>query len=134
VWGRVSEHVRKLALLYAVSENHENPEIGRSATEWARRFVVHQTKRMLFMAQAHVADNPFHADCLKFLQKLRDAPGRELAHSVLLKRMKVNAKYFQALVITLEERGDIAHRPQSTAGRPGLFYRLARDTGEGVEG
>ena len=74
VWGRVSEHVRKLALLYAVSENHEQPEIGRAAAEWAKRFVMHQTRRMLFMAQAYVADNPFHAECLKFLQKLREAP------------------------------------------------------------
>ena len=125
VWGRVSEHVRKLALLYAVSENHEQPEIGRAAAEWARRFVIHQTRRMLFMAQAHVADNPFHAECLKFLQKLREAPERELAHSVLLKRMKIDAKDFLALVDTLEQSGDIVIRKQSTSGRAGRFYRLA---------
>jgi hypothetical protein len=29
VWGRVSEHVRKLALRYAVSENHTQPETAR---------------------------------------------------------------------------------------------------------
>ena len=76
VWGRVSEHARKLALLYAVSENHEQPEIGKAAVEWARRLVLHQARRMLFMARAHVADNPFDAECLKVLQKLRGAPER----------------------------------------------------------
>ena len=76
VWGRVSEHARKLALLYAVSENHEQPEIGKAAVEWASRLVLHQARRMLFMARAHVADNPFDAECLKVLQKLRGAPGR----------------------------------------------------------
>jgi hypothetical protein len=131
VWGRVSEHVRKLALIYAVSENHEHPEIGRAAAEWARRFVIHQTRRMLFMAQAFVADSPFHAECLKFLQKLREAPDGELAHSVLLKRMKVDAKHFQSLVTTLEQRGDITIRTQSSAGRPGRFYRLAETAGGG---
>ena len=125
MWGRVNEHVRKLALIYAVSENHEHPEIGRAAAEWARRFVIHQTRRMLFMAQAHVADNPFHAECLKFLQKLREAPEQELAHSVLLKRMKMEAKNFLALVATLEQQGDIVIRTQSTSGRTGRFYRLA---------
>jgi len=125
VWGRVSEHVRKLALLYAVSENHEQPEIGRAAAEWAKRFVIHQTRRMLFMAQAYVADNPFHAECLKFLQKLREAPGQELPHSVLLKRMKIGSRDFLALVDTLEQSGDIVIRKQSTSGRAGRFYRLA---------
>ena len=125
VWGRVSEHVRKLALLYAVSANHEQPEIGRAAAEWARRFVIHQTRRMLFMAQAHVADNPFHAECLKFLQNLREAPGQELAHSALLKRMRMEAKNFLTLVETLEQQGDIDIRTQPTSGRPSRFYRLA---------
>jgi len=125
VWGRVSEHVRKLALLYAVSENHERPEIGRAAVEWARRFVIHQTRRMLFMAQVHVADNPFHAECLKFLQNLREAPGQELAHSALLKRMRMEAKNFLTLVETLEQQGDIVIRTQPTSGRPSRIYRLA---------
>jgi hypothetical protein len=36
---------------------------------------------MLFMARSHVADNPFHAECLKFLQKLRSVPGRSFVGS-----------------------------------------------------
>ena len=44
------EQVRKLALLYAVSENNETPRISLTAAEWATRFVLHQTRRMLFMA------------------------------------------------------------------------------------
>jgi hypothetical protein len=135
VWGRASEHTRKLALIYAVSENHESPEIGRSATEWARRFVVHQAKRMLFMAQSHVADNPFHAECLRVLRKLRAAPGGELAHSVLLKRMKMDTKTFLLVVNTLEQRGDIVVRSQATATKSGRFYQLVgaaggKDSGE----
>ncbi len=123
VWGRVSEHTRKLALLYAVSESHEQPQIGRAAAEWARRFVMHQTRRMLFMAHAHVADNPFHAECLKLMQKLRDAPGYELPHSVLLKRMKMDAKSFGTLVDTLVQQGDIEI---VTVPRPGTYQRLYR--------
>ncbi|GAB4232427.1 MAG: hypothetical protein OHK0028_07880 [Deltaproteobacteria bacterium] len=128
VWGRVNEHVRKLALLYAVSEGHKRPEIGEAAAEWARRFVFHVTRRMLFMAQDFVADNPFHAECLKVFKKLREAPGKELPHSVLLKRVKLDAKSFLSLVETLEQQGDIVVRtqPTSACGRPGRFYRLNR--------
>ena len=135
VWGRASENTRKLALIYAVSENHEHPEIGRAATEWASHLVLHQARRMLFMAQSHVADNPFQAECLKFLQKLRNAPGQELPHSLLLKRMKIDAKSFLGLVTTLEQRGDISIRTQTTPGRSGRFYRLAEAlTDRGGEG
>jgi len=138
VWGRVSEHTRKLALLYAVSENHESPGIGKVAAEWAVRFVMHQTRRMLFMAHAHVADNPFHADCLKLMQKLRDAPDKTLSHSVLLKRMKIDAASFQQIISTLEQRGDVAITTRSTAGRPNRGYQLLDGddgdaSGEGVK-
>ncbi len=126
VWGRVSEQTRKLALLYAVSENHKDRQIGKAAAEWARRFVIHQTRRMLFMASSHVADNPFHADCLKLMQKLRDAPGYELPHSVLLKRMKLDAKSFTGLIDTLSQQGDIEIVTVPRAGTYQRSYRLIR--------
>ena len=124
VWGRVNEHARKLALLYAVSENHDKPVIGRAAADWANRFVLHQTRRMLFMAQDFVADNPFHAIALKLLKMLREAPEGEMAHSTLLRRMKMDAKTFLTLVTTLEQGGELVVRTQSTSGRTGRFYRL----------
>lgn len=124
VWGRVSEHARKLALVYAVSENRLSPVIDRGAAEWARRFIMHQARRMLFMAGCHVADNPFDADCLKLLKKLRAAPGQELPHSILLKRMKTDAKTFHGLVSTLEQRGDILVRTEAVRGGIARSYRL----------
>ena len=134
VWGRVPEQIRKLALLYAVSESHESPQIDVAAVRWATDFILHQTRRMLFMAHNHVAENPFHADCLKLLRKLREAPGQQLAHSVLLKRMKIDAKTFQELITTLEQQGDVTTVSQSTAGRPQRVYQLvgAEQAGEGT--
>jgi len=126
VWGRVNEHARKLALLYAISENHDSPRVDADAARWGARFAIHQTRRMLFMAQSYVAENPFHAECLKFLQKLRDAPNQTLAHSVALKRMKMDAKSFQSLVQTLDQQGDIEVTSVKTQGRAGIAYRLLR--------
>jgi hypothetical protein len=120
----MSEHTRKLALLYAVSENHTSPQIDAPAVAWAARFVMHQTRRMLFMASQHVADNPFHADCLKLIKKLREAPGQRLSHSVLLKRMKMPSRSFTDLVGTLLQRGEIAIEGTETGGRAGVVYRL----------
>jgi hypothetical protein len=129
VWGRVSEQARKLALIYAISENHAEPSIKVEAAQWASRLVMHQARRMLFMAAGHVAENPFHADCLRLLKKLREAPERQLAHHVLLKRMKVDAKSFRELIETLVQRGDVAIDAIATEGRTRTVYRLV---GEGA--
>ncbi|QDU87920.1 hypothetical protein Pla175_12870 [Pirellulimonas nuda] len=124
VWGRVPELVRKLALLHAISDNHQAPRIGEIAARWATELSTHQTRRMLFMARHHVADNPFHADCLRLVRKLQEAPDRTLPHSVLLKRMKLEAKRFQELIVTLEQQGDVVIETHATGGRPGRCYRL----------
>ena len=76
------------------------------------------------MAQAHVASNPFHAECLKLLGKLREAPGGKLSHTYLLKRMRMDAKTFQGIVGTLEQAGDIVAVMEPTRGRTGRYYQL----------
>ena len=134
VWGRVPEQIRKLALLYAVSVNHENPRIDVPAIRWATAFVLHQTKRMLFMASGHVSDNPFHAHCLKLLRKLREATDQTLPHSVLLKRMKIDAKTFQELITTLEQQGDLQVGTVTRAGSSLRSYRLASEVKSNGEG
>jgi hypothetical protein len=124
VWGRVPEQIRKLALLYAISVSHKLPQIDEVAVRWATDFILHQTRRMLFMAHNHVAENPFHAECLRLMQKLRDAADHKLPHSVLLKRMKVDSKTFLQIINTLEQQNDVVADFQSTAGRPQRFYKL----------
>ncbi|MEZ4651963.1 MAG: bifunctional DNA primase/polymerase [Candidatus Eisenbacteria bacterium] len=123
VWGRVSEHARKLALLYAVSACHETPQIGADAAHWATALAVHQARRMLFQASANVAENPFHAECLKLIAKL-DSVGGEMSHSRLLKAMRTDSKTFAVLVQTLAESGQLVVRKDVTATRPGTYYAI----------
>jgi hypothetical protein len=126
VWGRVSENVRKLALIHAVSGNHLEPTIGRDAVAWASAFVQHQTRRMLFMASQHVAEGEFDAECLKVIRRLTAAPDCTLNHSVLLKRMKLKSTEFEEIMKTLVVRGDVEPLPDHRCG-PGpraVRYRL----------
>ena len=129
LWTRVCENATRLALNYACSRDYREPCIDAEAAEWAVRFARHLADRMLYLAGAHVAENPFHADCLKVLDKLRSEPNRELTHSVLLKRMKIDAREFQGIIETLFQRGDIVSDTTSTRGRPSVVYRL-RNPGE----
>ena len=76
-----------------------------------------------------MAENPFHAECLRVIQKLSDSPDRELPHSVLLKRMKIKARDFREMIETLVQRGDIEIDATPRAGSAVVVYRL-RSGGE----
>jgi hypothetical protein len=123
-WSRTHENTKKLALLRACSVDRVNPKVDLAAVEWASEFAMHQTRRQLFLAAEYVAENPFHAACLKIVRKLREAPDRRMAHQVLLKRMKIRAKDFKELIETLMNRGDVVAESVHTPGRTGVFYRL----------
>jgi len=126
VWGRVSEQTRKLALIYAVSEDHVEPRISLAAVQWASRFVMHQTRRMLFMAAGHVAENPFHAQCLRLMQRLREAPGHQMQRQRLLKFMRCKAADFDQIIGTLLQQDEIVKLDIPTKTNVAQWYKAVQ--------
>ena len=124
VWSRAAESARKLALLYACSEDHPNPTISEEAVQWAVTFVNHQILRQIFMSSIYAAENCFHADCLKLKEKLRNETGKEMSHSKLLKRMKMDRDSFKRIIETLVEQGDISVKESKSATFKGAVYVL----------
>ena len=124
IWARANEKARRLALIYACSENHEDPIIGPPAVEWATAFAMHQTRRQLHLAATYVAENPFHAECLKLLRKLKDSPGQRMDHSALLKRMHMKAAEFRELIQTLVQGNQIEIVTTPRAGAPRVEYHV----------
>jgi len=106
-WSRTCENAKKLALMYACSENHEEPVISRQGVEWAQAFALHQTQRQLYLAAEYVAENPFHAECLKFMQRLSKAPDGRLKRRDLMRVMRCKANEFDQIVETLIEQDEI---------------------------
>lgn len=123
VWSRTCENAKKLALLYACSENHEEPVIGSPAVEWATAFAMHQTRRQLHLAATYVAENPFHAECLKLTRKIKDTGG-QMARRQLMRVMRCKAADFDQLIITLVQQGDIEPVDIPTKTRPAQGYRV----------
>ena len=121
-WARTCENAKKLALLYACSEDHEDPLIGLPAVEWATAFAMHQTRRQLYLAATYVAENPFHAECLKLLRKLREAGG-QMARRELMRAMRCKAADFDQIVGTLLQQGDIDGAEIPTKTKPAQGYR-----------
>jgi hypothetical protein len=123
-WSRTHENAMKLALIRACSTNHENPTIDLGGIQWATAFAMHQTKRQLYLAHSYVAENPFHAECLKLVRKLRTVPNRQMEHSPLLKLMHMKAADFRELIQTLLQQNEIKIVTVPRAGSSKVIYKL----------
>ncbi len=126
--SRTAENAKKLALLYACSENHENPVISLAAVEWASAFAMHQTRRQLFLASMYVAENPFHAECLKLVRRLREAPDHQLQRQHLLRAMRCKANDFDQMLLTLMQQGTIVAVDVPTKTKSAQGYRLTAES------
>jgi len=124
IWSRTCENAKKLALIYACSENHEAPAICLTAVQWASAFAMHQTRRQLFMAHSYVAENPFHSECLKLIRRLRKASGGVMQRQHLLKAMKCRASDFDQIVGTLIQQNEIESVAIPTKTKSAMGYRL----------
>lgn len=125
VWSRVGENIRKLALIYACSENFQNPIISIKAIEWASNFVIYQAKMMLYNAETRIADSPFEQLCLKALLIINEESSKQIYHSLLLRRLKINARLMIDLMTTLEQRGQVVKELIDTGNRKkSTVYRL----------
>lgn len=128
VWGRVSEQSRKLALLYAISQDAKNPEIGREAAEWAVAFVLHQTRRMLCMAGRHVSRNDFDAMAKEMLRVLRawseKRANRPMPEWELSRRLPWKPSDHDDVIKLLRKQKLVDCGPSPSKTKPGTIYWL----------
>ena len=125
-WARAFEKVCKLSILYAVSENVNDPVISVDAVKWASQFVEYQINKTLFLTNAYSFENPFDEKCQKALRYIREAGGM-YTHSTLLKRMHESREVFRQIIETLKDNGSIIEDQADTGGkRPLVYYRLVQ--------
>lgn len=128
VWGRVSEQSRKLALLYAISQDARNPAIGLEAAEWAVAFAMHQTRRMLCMAGRHVSRNDFDAMAKEMLRVLRawseKRANRPMPEWELSRRLPWKPSDHDEVIKLLRKQKLVDCGPSPSKTKPGTIYWL----------
>ncbi len=124
VWGRAWEHTSKLALIHAISLDWQNPRIDQRGVRWAHKIVKHLIARMLFQAGSHVAESPFHAECLRVL-RFMDEAGGTIRRSSLLRRMHMKAKTLTEIMESLEEQQKVVCKTETKDGRRATTYTLS---------
>jgi len=128
IWGRASEKARRLALIYACSENALSPKITEAAVRWATELVDYATQRMLFMASQYVSESDFHAECQKLLRVLRQWKAQK--GNAWMPFYRLNQKlpwserdHIEVRTALLNQRR-IEYSEQPTGGTPKRLYRL----------
>ena len=124
IWNRANENARKLALLYACSENHVSPEIDAAAASWAQKVVTYMVKRQLYMVSIHSAESDFHRLCLRVCEKLRSVEGGALTRSEISRKMKLKSRELTEVLEALEEQNYVHRDTKPTEGRSASLYRL----------
>jgi hypothetical protein len=128
IWARASEKARRLALIHACSESHENPVIGEAAARWAWEFVTHQTRRMLFMTDDYVSDSEFHAMCQKLVGVLRKWKAKKgndwMPFWMLNRKLPWSLQDHEKVRETLINQRIIEYEERRTGGLPQKLYRL----------
>lgn len=100
LYCRLYEKAVKLAVLWAISENPEQPVMTADAVIWGTMFATHVTKKMLYESQFNLAEGTFDRLKKRFVELLAKAGG-QLDRATLLKKMHIDAATFQRIVLTL---------------------------------
>jgi hypothetical protein len=132
LWGRATEIIRKLSLIYAASENYEEPQITLAGVEWGLELATCATERMIYMSKTHLVANPFHALMQKVKRLLAAAPDRTLSKSIILRKLQIDARLCDSVLNTLIQSGDViqVESEHKGRGRTAELYRLIRVDGD----
>ena len=97
---RLYEKAKKLAVLWAISENPNAPVMTPDAVRWAACFATHVTKKMLYEAQFNIAEGNFDRMKKRAIGLLAKHGG-QMEQSVLLKNLHVDSSMLRRILLTL---------------------------------
>lgn len=122
VASREAEHLIKLANLYAVGCDAQNPVISLAALEWAREVVTASSAALLAALESRVADSDRQAEYLWVLRTVREAGSFGIPEAVLIRmiRGRFDKRRYDDIVAQLMSAGEVSRAVGSgpKGGRP----------------
>lgn len=126
IYSRVAENAAKLALVYAVSIDHQSPRIDAEAFRWGREIALWAANTMMRQIARYVADNEQEASVKLVMNTIADAGEGGITRSDLLRKVQTLRKRdIEEIVATLCEADQVAivnKRAASGKGRPSTVY------------
>ena len=121
LWSRAAEKAARLALLYAISENVNEPIISAAAVQWGWTLSDFATRKMLYNASVYVHNNEFDAQRQKVIRILTEADA-PMSHSELLRKMRIDSDAFRKVINTMLESEELVAEEYTRTGS--LQYSL----------
>ena len=87
---------------------------------------MHQTRRQLYLAKTYVAENSFHAQCLRVIQRIGESPNQMLSRRKIHRYMKCRVNELNDIIESLIEQELIKTVEIKTKTKPALGYRLKK--------
>ena len=117
LWGRSVEQARQLALIYAASQNREEPTIDADAAGWATELVSYLIQRKLILAELYMADDDFEKKQKKVLQFIRSCQGKCTKTMMTQKFKNWRPEDRERIFKNLTETESVVLQWQETTGR-----------------
>lgn len=124
LWARCEEKACRLALVYACSQDRENPVINEAAATWACELSEYLTKRLAYLASQWVGDGYFDSLQKRVVRIIKAAGGRLCQDDLSRRTRFLKSRDRRELLENMIENGLIRAEKEETSGRPLTHFYL----------
>lgn len=124
LWSRASEKAATLALLHACSSDPKSLRISLKSVHWAFELSAYLTKRMIWMADVHVAETEFDARQKDVMRRIRERGGRVTKSEYCRITQHMPIREREEILQNLLETSQLISREESPNGRTRNVYHV----------
>lgn len=121
LWGRATEKVAKLAMIYAVSVDFVSPIVTEEALDFSWRLVRFLTERMCARAARWIGGGKIDELCARVLDFLEHSKNHTSTRRDVTRKLKILHDEIVKIEATLVDRGEIVLLP---SGKGSVVYKL----------
>jgi hypothetical protein len=126
LWMRAEEKARKLALLWACSVAHHNPQVTEEAARWACGLVEYSVRRMVHIASRWVAASPYDSKRKSVLRIIESCGASGATKTTINNRVPIPARERNEVLQDLIECRLVVALTEPTKSKPTTRFVASR--------
>lgn len=126
LWSRASEKAATLALLHACSRDPKSLRVSMESVNWAFELSAYLTKRMIWMADVHVAETEFDARQKEVMRRIRERGGSVTKSEYCRITQHMPIREREDILQNLLETSQLISREESPNGRTRIVYHVVK--------
>lgn len=127
LWGRLFENVVKIAMIFAITRNKDNPIFESSDFDIAQMIVESSIEYLTSLASNHMSETPQEESNHEIVNAIKDAGGSMGRRDIMRKFRKLKKRDLDDIIGGLIEQEIIEVEKINDKGRPKTVYSLLKD-------